>query len=59
MGAEPAPPVDSRAFLAGIGAAKTRTELRRRQIVFSQGYPADTWGVGYPAFDADLPLAGC
>jgi CRP/FNR family transcriptional regulator, cyclic AMP receptor protein len=41
MRAEPAPPVDARALLAGIGAAKTRTELRRRQIVFSQGDPAD------------------
>jgi CRP-like cAMP-binding protein len=41
MGAEPTPPVDPRAFLAGIGAARTRTELCRRQIVFSQGDPAD------------------
>jgi CRP/FNR family transcriptional regulator, cyclic AMP receptor protein len=41
MGAEPTPSVDPRAFLAGIGAARTRTELRPRQIVFSQGDPAD------------------
>jgi CRP-like cAMP-binding protein len=41
MRAEPTPPVDPRAFLARIGAARTRTELRRRQIVFSQGDPAD------------------
>jgi CRP-like cAMP-binding protein len=41
MGAEPKPPVDPRAFLAGGGAGRTRSELRRRQIVFSQGDPAD------------------
>ena len=41
MGALPNPPVDRQAFLAKVGAAKTRTELCRRQIVFSQGDPAD------------------
>jgi len=42
MWAEPRPPINPQAFLAGIGAGRTRTELRRRQIVFSQGDPADT-----------------
>jgi CRP/FNR family transcriptional regulator, cyclic AMP receptor protein len=32
---------DSQAFLARVEAGKTRTELRRRQIVFSQDDPAD------------------
>ena len=32
---------DPRIFLAKVGAGKTRAELRRRQIVFSQGDPAD------------------
>ena len=35
------PPFDLQAFLAKLEAGKTRTELRRRQIVFSQGDPAD------------------
>jgi CRP/FNR family transcriptional regulator, cyclic AMP receptor protein len=35
------PPFDPNKFLARVGAGKTRTELRRRQIVFSQGDPAD------------------
>ena len=35
------PPFDPQAFLAKVEAGKTRTELRRRQIVFSQGDPAD------------------
>jgi CRP-like cAMP-binding protein len=35
------PPFDPEAFLAKVEAGKTRTELRRRQIVFSQGDPAD------------------
>jgi CRP/FNR family transcriptional regulator, cyclic AMP receptor protein len=42
MKAEPKPPVDPQEFLARVGAGRTRTELRRRQIVFSQGDPADT-----------------
>jgi CRP/FNR family cyclic AMP-dependent transcriptional regulator len=42
MWAEPNAPVDPRAFPARLGAGRTRTELRRRQIVFSQGDPADT-----------------
>jgi CRP/FNR family cyclic AMP-dependent transcriptional regulator len=41
MKAEPNAPVDPRAFPAGVGAGRTRIELRRRQIVFSQGDPAD------------------
>jgi CRP/FNR family transcriptional regulator, cyclic AMP receptor protein len=32
---------DPQIFLAKVGAGKTRTELHRRQIVFSQGDPAD------------------
>jgi CRP/FNR family transcriptional regulator, cyclic AMP receptor protein len=32
---------DPKLFLAKVGAGKTRTEFRRRQIVFSQGDPAD------------------
>jgi CRP/FNR family cyclic AMP-dependent transcriptional regulator len=32
---------DPQPFLARVEAGKTRTELRRRQIVFSQGDPAD------------------
>ena len=35
------PPFDTQAFLARVEAGRTRTELRRRQIVFSQGDPAD------------------
>lgn len=35
------PPFDPQAFLARVEAGKTRTELRQRQIVFSQGDPAD------------------
>jgi CRP/FNR family transcriptional regulator, cyclic AMP receptor protein len=35
------PPFDPKLFLAKVGAGKTRTELRRRQIVFAQGDPAD------------------
>jgi CRP/FNR family transcriptional regulator, cyclic AMP receptor protein len=42
MWAEPNPLVDPQAFLAGGGPGRTRTELRRRQIVFSRGDPADT-----------------
>jgi CRP-like cAMP-binding protein len=41
MGAEPTPSIGPQAFLARVEAGKTRTELRRRQIVFSQGDPAD------------------
>ena len=39
--AEIHPPFDPQAFLAKVETGKTRTELRRRQIVFSQGDPAD------------------
>ena len=35
------PPFDPKIFLARVGVGKTRAELRRRQIVFSQGDPAD------------------
>src|SRR6266550_3555648 len=35
------PPFDPKIFLARVGAGKTRVELRKRQIVFSQGDPAD------------------
>ena len=38
---EAKPPFDPQAFLARVEAGKTRTELQRRQIVFSQGDPAD------------------
>ena len=41
MRAEAKPPFDPKLFLARVEAGKTRTELRRRQIVFSQGDPAD------------------
>ena len=41
MKIEENPPFDHRLFLAKAGAGKTRTGLRRRQIVFSQGDPAD------------------
>jgi CRP/FNR family cyclic AMP-dependent transcriptional regulator len=34
-------PFDPDIFLARVGAGKTRVELRRRQIIFSQGDPAD------------------
>jgi CRP/FNR family cyclic AMP-dependent transcriptional regulator len=34
-------PFDPEAFLSSIGVGKTRTVLRRRQTVFSQGDPAD------------------
>jgi CRP/FNR family transcriptional regulator, cyclic AMP receptor protein len=32
---------DPQIFLAKVGAGKTNAEFRRRQIVFSQGDPAD------------------
>jgi CRP/FNR family transcriptional regulator, cyclic AMP receptor protein len=35
------PPFDPKLFLAKVEAGKTRLEVRRRQIVFSQGDPAD------------------
>ena len=35
------PPFDPKLFLAKVEAGKTRLELRRRQVVFSQGDPAD------------------
>lgn len=35
------PPFDPKAFLARVGAGKTWVELRKRQIVFAQGDPAD------------------
>src|ERR1700756_3499256 len=35
------PPFDPKIFLARVGAGKTRAELPSRQIVFSQGDPAD------------------
>src|SRR5437763_16595806 len=35
------PPFDPKIFLARVGAGKTRVELRKRQIVFAQGVPAD------------------
>jgi CRP/FNR family cyclic AMP-dependent transcriptional regulator len=38
---EDKPHFDPKLFLARVGAGKTRAELRRRQIVFSQGEPAD------------------
>src|SRR5437764_9407147 len=42
MKVEGKPPLfDPKTFLARVGAGKTRAELRRRQIVFSQGSPAD------------------
>jgi CRP/FNR family transcriptional regulator, cyclic AMP receptor protein len=41
MKAEPTPPIGPQEFLARAGAGRTRTELRRRQIVFAQGDPAD------------------
>lgn len=41
MKVEEKPPFDPKLFLARVGAGKTRVELRRRQIVFSQGDPAD------------------
>ena len=41
MKVEEKPPFDPKLFLAKVGAGKTRAELRRRQIVFSQGDPAD------------------
>jgi CRP/FNR family cyclic AMP-dependent transcriptional regulator len=41
MKVEGKPPFDPKLFLAKVEAGKTRTELRRRQIVFSQGEPAD------------------
>ena len=34
-------PFDPKIFLARVGTGKTRAELRKRQIVFSQGDPAD------------------
>ncbi len=41
MRAQPKPPFDPKAFLAKIAAGRTRSELHRRQIVFSQGDQAD------------------
>jgi CRP/FNR family transcriptional regulator, cyclic AMP receptor protein len=41
MKAEGKPPFDPDLFLARVGAGKTRLVLRRRQVVFSQGDPAD------------------
>ena len=41
MKAERKPTFDPKLFLAKVGVGKTRLELRRRQIVFSQGDPAD------------------
>ena len=41
MKAEAKRPFDPQLFLARVEAGKTRTELHRRQIVFSQGDPAD------------------
>ena len=41
MKAEAKPPFDPQLFLARVEVGKTRTELRGRQIVFSQGDPAD------------------
>ena len=41
MGAEAKPPVDLPSFLARVGAGRTRSELCRRQILLSQGDPAD------------------
>jgi CRP/FNR family transcriptional regulator, cyclic AMP receptor protein len=41
MKAKPKPPVDPQALLARVGAGRTTTELRRRQIVFLQGDSAD------------------
>ena len=41
MKVEEKPPFDPKLFLATVEAGKTRTELRRRQIIFSQGDPAD------------------
>jgi CRP/FNR family transcriptional regulator, cyclic AMP receptor protein len=38
---EAKPSFDAQAFLARVEAGKTRSELRWRQIVFSQGDPAD------------------
>src|SRR5260370_40912882 len=35
------PPFDPKTFWARIGTGKTRAELRKRQIVFSQADPAD------------------
>src|SRR6266478_6059523 len=32
---------DPQSFLAKVGTGKTNAELRRRQVVFSQGDPAD------------------
>src|SRR5437016_13357798 len=41
MKVERKPIFDSQIFLAKVGAGKTKVELGRRQIVFSQGDPAD------------------
>jgi CRP/FNR family cyclic AMP-dependent transcriptional regulator len=35
------PPFDPKIFLARVGAGKTRAELRKGQIIFAQGDPAD------------------
>jgi CRP/FNR family transcriptional regulator, cyclic AMP receptor protein len=41
MKVEGEPPFDPKLFLARVGVGKTRAELRKRQVVFSQGDPAD------------------
>jgi CRP/FNR family transcriptional regulator, cyclic AMP receptor protein len=41
MKADGKAPFDPRLFLARVEAGKTRIGLRRRQVVFSQGDPAD------------------
>jgi CRP/FNR family cyclic AMP-dependent transcriptional regulator len=41
MKAKGKPPFDPVMFLAKVGAGKTRTDLRKREIVFSQGDPAN------------------
>jgi len=41
MEAEGKPPFDPKLFLARVGAGKTRIGLRKRQIAFSKGDPAD------------------
>jgi CRP-like cAMP-binding protein len=41
MKADGKPAFDPKLFLTRVGTGKTRVELRRRQIVFSQGDPAD------------------
>jgi CRP/FNR family transcriptional regulator, cyclic AMP receptor protein len=41
MKADEQPAFDPKLFLAKVGTGKTRTELRRRETIFSQGDPAD------------------